>query len=55
MAKKKIDNQLNLSNFPEEIDTENSIKLYGETSYVISKNDILRAINFDDSWVKIIK
>ena len=33
MAKKKIDNQLNLSNFPEEIDTENSIKLYGETSY----------------------
>lgn len=33
MAKKKIDNQLNLSNFPEEIDNENSIKLYGETSY----------------------
>lgn len=35
MAKKKLDSQLNLSNFPEEIDTKNgfNIKVYGETSY----------------------
>ena len=28
-----IDNKLKLSNFPEEIDTENGIKIYGETSW----------------------
>lgn len=33
MAKKSLDTQLNLSNFPEEIDTDNGIKVYGETSY----------------------
>lgn len=33
MAKKRLNNQLNLSSFPEEIDTINGIKIYGETSY----------------------
>jgi len=30
---KNSDNQLNLSNFPEEIDTKDGIRFYGETSY----------------------
>jgi DNA (cytosine-5)-methyltransferase 1 len=33
MAKKQLDNKLKLSDFPEEIDKENGIKIYGETSY----------------------
>ena len=33
MAKRLLNNKLRLSDFPEEIDNENGIKIYGDTSY----------------------